>query len=291
MIDLCGFISEIEHTAKKQMSDVSSVGDASKILFTLDKLPKSYSARAKYIKLLQSASAKEPSQAAHTASALDILASHSDYVPDNISKYTTDKFFSSLPWLKEPDKASMLLCSVFSLLYRTSEFTYDEYEKFINTMHSFTDGDTGLIRSGFIDYRRTEPMLYMKGFFYYLVILEYTHSPIRYPSRTIDTCIQFYDRGHLPEPCADKLLECLSWVYCTSRTMRQTGYRYNDCKKRLLEFEEKFCKFLTEFDLSKADIHMLLIIMCTVAEMQSALPGTIKTPCPLKNVLNEITFI
>lgn len=219
----------------------------------LNKLPKSYSARAKYIKILQAGQSekdglceKDLVVTAKALSALRILDSHLTAVPESIQKYKTteglEEFSNSLPWQSKPDTASKKFCALFSLLYETNSLTYEELCGFIAAMHDYTDGDTGLIRSGYIDFHHVKPAKYLIGFLWYLTVLEYTHFPIRYPSRTIDTCIQMYDREYLSKPSIFTAYEWFAWVYCLSRTMRQTGYRYDDCKKRLLEFGEAFLR-------------------------------------------------
>lgn len=302
MINLCGFISEVEQKAKKNLSDPTTMPDCIKILFMLNKLPKSTSARSKYIKLLQSLQGEKSglckhgvSEAAQILSVLNLLDAKFEFPPSAVLEYKDarklDEYSNSLPWMQLPDKAAKDFCSVFALLYLSDSLTYEEYDYFItNSLFNYTDADTGFIRSGFIDYHQTEPMRYLKGFFIYMMILEYTHSALRYPARTIDSCIQCYDRGCFEKFNLDNAYDGLVWTYSVSRTMRRTGYRYEDCKKRLLEFEQKFANFIAEMPSNKPGMRAALILLCIAAELQEALPGTIRTEHPLNNVLNKITF-
>lgn len=302
MINLCGFISELERAAKKHINEsAASVEEAVKILYMIDKLPKSSSARSKYVKLLQSLQGEKSglcrngvSETASVLSALSLLDSKFEFQPASILKHKgseqLESLSNSLPWHDAPTDAAKELCSVFAILYHSDLLTYDEIDSFIQMLYNDTDGDTGLIRNTYIDYRNTEPLRYLKAFFRYLMILEHTHSPIRYPARTIDTCIQFYDRKYIPKLSCNTSYSSLVWVYCTARTMKYTGYRYDDCKKRLLEFEKEFEEFLPKIKITSSYMSLLFIIACIAAELQSALPGTIKTERPLKNVLDQTTY-
>lgn len=302
MINLCGFISDVEQKAKKNLSDPASMPDSIKILFMLNKLPKTSSVRAKYIKLMQSMQGEKSGlcrrgapEAAQILSVLNLLEAKFEFPPSAVLEYKDthklDEFSNSLPWRQLPDKAAKELCSVFSLLYISDLLTFEEYDYFITEkLFNYADSDTGLIRSGFIDYRTAEPMRYLKGFFIYMMVLEYTHSALRYPARAIDSCIQCYDRGALSEFSLDTAYDSLVWVYSTSRTMRRTGYRYDDCKKRLIEFEGKFAEYIAKMPSDKPGVRASLILLCIAAELQEALPGTIRTERPLNNVLNKIIF-
>lgn len=302
MINLCEFVSEAERMARTHLSESSSITDAIKILFMLNKLPKSYSARTKYVKLLQSMQGERSGlcrqgvpETAQVLSALSLLDAQLEFPPTSVLKYNDarklDEFSDSLDWHSDPNTAAGELFSAFTLLYCSDLLTYDDVDGFIQMLYGYTDGDTGLIRSSYIDYHHTSPFFYLEGFFRYLMVLEYTHSPIHYPSRTLDTCIQFYDREYMPKLSTDTAYENLVWVYCISRTMRQTGYRYNDCKKRLAEYEERFAEFIRDTDFSDVNIRALLMLICIAAELQAILPGTIKTSHPLNNVLNKTTFL
>ena len=88
----------------------------------------------------------------------------------------------------------------------------------------------------------------------------------------------------------------IDWVFIVNRASMQTGYRREEVKELLREFAETNLNYLeddienlykTKFD----DLHMLFGVMCTVAELQMALPGEIKSTIPLKNVLDRRPFI
>ena len=77
--------------------------------------------------------------------------------------------------------------------------------------------------------------------------------------------------------------------------MRQTPYRFEDGKKALDSFCDKFIEFMYGIDYENDemfnDLHMLFGSVCCLCELQSALPGKILTTKPLRLVLDRRPFI
>ena len=87
----------------------------------------------------------------------------------------------------------------------------------------------------------------------------------------------------------------VDWAYCINRAMRQTPYRFEDCKRVLTKFTREFIDFLNSIDVHTHDgfndLHMLFGTTCALAELQQALPGVLMTKKPLKLVLDRRPFI
>lgn len=284
--------------------------DAVNIMYILNKLPKSYSARSKYIKIIQALQNPDTGLfhnnsdddyyfTAYCAAALELLNARTLYPIKEMEVLADTKpfmdFVKEQPWSREPQTAAYRTSAVHASLSSCESETFAFKKTYFNWLWEHTDGDTGLIRRGFIDYRRIQPFLYLAGMFYYVLTLEFEHMPIRYPARTIDTCIQLYDRGLSTGFENDALTEALSWIYCTSRAMRQTDYRFRDCKSRMVKFEKTYTEYVLslsfESNMELGNLHNLCIALCTIAEFQSALPGTIMTEKPLNNILDKQPFI
>ena len=84
-------------------------------------------------------------------------------------------------------------------------------------------------------------------------------------------------------------------VYSLTRAMRQTPYRFEDGKRALEEFAERFIKYLYTVDYENDelfnDLHSLFGTVCCLCELQSALPGKVVTTKPLRLVLDRRPFI
>lgn len=284
--------------------------DAVKILYMLNKLPKSCDERDKYISAIQSLQNPETGMfeesthdpfhtTAYCITVLAILGSYPKYPLSDMLKLkdmgSMTEFMSNQPWSKEPCLTSHRISGLYASLELTDNIDDELRKSYFQWLWDNTDGDTGLIRCGFINYHKTQPFNYLAGTFSYMFNFEYWHLPIRYPARIIDTCIQFYDNRVNSMFGKKNSFEELGWVYCINRAMRQTDYRYKDCKERLKNFEKEYLKYLLELDYETSDelndLHMLCGILCTIAELQTALPGTIKTEKPLRSVMDGYPFI
>jgi hypothetical protein len=95
-------------------------------------------------------------------------------------------------------------------------------------------------------------------------------------------------------PCQISFTE-VDLVYCLTRASRQTPYRFNDVKEVLRDLANVYITYLRSLDWETDDglndLHLLFGSACALAELQSALPGEIKTDKPLKLVLDRRPFI
>ena len=84
-------------------------------------------------------------------------------------------------------------------------------------------------------------------------------------------------------------------MYCLTRSLRQSGHRFEACRAALGGFAEDYASFLLSLDLDEHDgandLHSLFGALCCLAELQQALPGTIRTERPLRLVLDRRPFI
>ena len=73
------------------------------------------------------------------------------------------------------------------------------------------------------------------------------------------------------------------------------GIERSRSRRRLTSFAEKYVEFLYSVDPvthdSFNDLHMLFGTVCALAELQTALPGMIRTQKPLRLVLDRRPFI
>ena len=137
---------------------------------------------------------------------------------------------------------------------------------------------------------------YMAGGFHYMFNHEYAHMPLRYPEKIIDCCINMYDKKQLI-PGFGKSADFINidWIYCLTRSARQTTYRYAEVYDRLENFAESYLEYWQNVDWESSeninDLHVLFGGVCALAELQSALRGKMPSRRPLRLVLDRRPFI
>lgn len=287
-----------------------SCADAVNILYTLNKLPERHSERIKLAQAIQalqnpqtglfSEGTHDPFHTtAHCIAALELLDAHLLHpLTDMLPLTEHDKlmeFMEKQPWEEEPCLTSHRVAALYAALVINGDADDEWQDAYFKWLWDNTDENTGLLRTGHIDYGKTQPFQYLVGTFHYMFNFEYKHLPMNYPKPMIDTCIQFYDDSVNPTFGKKAAFEEMDWIYCINRAMRQTDYRYKDCKERLKRFEKEYSDYLLSLDFKTddnlGDLHQLFGTLCGIAEMQSALPGTIRTDKPLRLVLDRRPFI
>lgn len=104
------------------------------------------------------------------------------------------------------------------------------------------DPETGFWRKGRVgngDAGETNSFFpHLAGSFHYLFNHEYAHRPLHYPSAMIDTCLEIERSGQFALGSRISFAE-IDWVYCLTRAVRQSGYRFTDVRTALLTFSER----------------------------------------------------
>ena len=121
------------------------------------------------------------------------------------------------------------------------------------------------------------------------------HMPMHYPEKLIDSALDiFFERRPADFAHAISFHE-VDWVYCITRSSRQTAHRYFESRAALRAFADEYIEYLNSLDPltddGLNDLHTLFGAICCLAELQSALPGEIITEKPLKLVLDRRPFI
>ena len=90
-------------------------------------------------------------------------------------------------------------------------------------------------------------------------------------------------------------LDEIDLVYCLNRARRQTPHRFAEVGAALDELVERVVGLLTDPGYLASsqldDVHQTFGAVCTLAELQRAVPGAILTPRPLRLVLDRRPFI
>ena len=111
----------------------------------------------------------------------------------------------------------------------------------------------------------------------------------------IDSCLTIAHRGCWPALGHSLGFAEIDWVYCITRPLRQCGHRHGECMSVLRDFAAAYGQWLNNQDLSSLpggdDLHVLFGVICCLAELQTALPGQLRTERPLKLPLDRRPFI
>lgn len=206
-----------------------------------------------------------------------------------------EKFLEELDWHENPWSSShdgAGCCSAFAIAGGVSNEWFDWY---FNWLEREVDSTTGFWRKGIVYPADEWQGLFgsLAGGFHYYFTYEYFRLPMPYPESVIETCLLLFEKH-------DRLgreigFAEIDWIYCLSRALRQTAHQRHKALETLWEMCDRLVRTLenpTVLD-SEAynDIHSVFGTLCAVAELQRALPGSIRTPKPLKLVLDRRPFI
>lgn len=280
--------------------------DAANILYTIGYFPKNPDERACWVKTMQSLQNPETGMwteathhtihtTAHVSASLELFDASPLYKCKALKKYTTKEGLYELlekevdwsnPWPQSHKGAGIL-----PSLTNTDMVSLEWKNWYFDWMWEHSNKDNGFFCFG----TPTAPLYqYMAGGFHYIFNHECEHRPLRYPEQIIDSCLHIMEtkEGNLIKQCTFIDVDV---VYCLTRALRQTPYKFYEGKKALEKYAEEYLDMMyaidCENDAAFNDLHMLFGAVCCLAELQSALPGKIITSKPLRLVLDRRPFI
>ena len=289
--------------------------DAANILYTVGRFPKDPEERAEWVRILQSMQDpvtgmfSEPTHhtihtTAHCISALELFDASPKYrcgaldgllAKDGLYGFLENEVDWQRPWPESHKGAGILPCFA-----GTGVITQEWLDLYFDWMWEHSDPGTGFFyfpKNG--EPRKDKLFRYMAGGFHYIFNHEYERRPLRYPEKIVDSCLLIMKNGIGNPEYGNLLTKCgfleIDVVYSLTRAMRYTPHRFYEAKAALEDFAEKFVGFMYSLDPltddSFGDLHMLFGSLCCLAELQTALPGRLKTVTPLKIVLDRRPFI
>ena len=298
--------------------------DASNILYMIGRFPSTLESRLAHYTAMQELQSSESGMfveathhtihtTAHVIAALELYDQKALY-PIKDLEYLKDKealykFLDELPWDDDPWSASHRGAGLYAAMVLNGQADTDWQKLYFDWLYENADPETGFWRKGCVLSGGKPVFHHLAGTFHYLFNHEYEHMPLRYPEKVIDTCIALLERyvTHTNEASmkidsndnwrfGDKISFAeIDWVYCLTRAMRQSPHRFEEGKNALYAFADDYIGWLSSIDRIGSDdfndLHALFGCVCCLAELQSALPGYIKTEKPLKLVLDRRPFI
>lgn len=286
--------------------------DAANILYTIGRFPGDAEERTAWIETLRGLQDSRDGlfhetthhpihTTAHCVAALELFDAGPRQALDGLAEFrdadAMERFLDALDWAGDPWAASHQGAGLYAALTLTGEVSPEWQQRYFRWLWQASDAHTGLWRAGCIqdspegDWYRFH---HLAGTFHYLFNHQYARMPLRYPEALIDTCLDIRARGLFPL-CRFVGFAEVDWVYCLTRSLRQCGHRFNECRQVLLAFAEEHVAFLDgldpETDDGLNDLHTLFGTLCALAELQQALPGHLRTDRPLRLVLDRRPFI
>ncbi len=223
-----------------------------------------------------------------------------------LNKASLYELLDGLDWKGDPWPQSHQGAGVYAALVNAGEDTYEFQKNYFDWFYENCDPVTGFWKKGFADKApysqqrnlngQASVFNYMAGGFHYLFNHEYAKMPLRYPEKVVDSCIRMYTENGLPDNFMKwvNFIE-IDWLYCLNRAIRQTSHRFDEAKRLIRDFGEKYTEYLYSIDHKTHDgfndLHALFGAVCTLAELQAALPGEVITERPMQLVLDNRPFI
>jgi len=205
-------------------------------------------------------------------------------------------FLQQRKWCADPEGAAREAAAVYSILVLNRQANQEWREAFTQWIHSETDTHTGLLRQGCIAPIEVDGqwtlLPYLCAIFYPIALGNYGHQPLCLPWRLIDTALEvmefhrelfFKRRGHRHLP----------WIFCLTRSMRQTAHRHEEVQQSLVQFIPDYLKYL-EVQIGEGHFQgprQIQWDLAGLAELQLALPGRLQSDHPLRQILDRHPFL
>lgn len=292
--------------------DPYGCADAANTLYTLDRMPRDPEVRAGWIATLRSL--QDPASGlfresthhpihttAHCLAALELFDAAPLHPLRELEPLrepaAMERFLDGLDWRGSPWTESHRGAGLYAALWLAGEASAEWVERYFGWLRRACDPDSGLWRAGFLPARDGDGkdlFPHLAGSFHYLFNHEHARRPLPHPAALVDTCLRIHEERLFPFGHFLGFAE-IDQIYCTTRALQQSGHRRAECLAALREIAVRFTDFLSGLDLERddraADLHALFGALCALAELQRALPGEIRTPRPLRLVLDRRPFI
>jgi len=289
--------------------DPYGCADAANILYTIGQFPRETAERAAWVKVLQGF--QDPSDGlfrenthhpfhttAHCIAALELFDARPLHPLTGMAHLAEPvalvAFLESLDWRGDPWSQSHQGAGIYAARVLAGEATPAWEDAYFDWFFQQADHMTGMWRQGCIGPVGNRGIFpHLAGTFHYLFNHEYAHRRLRYPTALARTCVQLW-REDSWWGQAISFAE-VGWVYCLSRALRHGGDIFSEGRHALAQFANRYYWFLRGLDPAARpdwdDLHLLCGAVCCLAELQQALPGTLRTDRPLRLVLDRRPFI
>jgi len=293
-------------------ADAYGTADAVNIMYTLGRLPEDAVAHQKLVDGIRSFQEADsgifldPTHSdihttAHCVAALELLdarpTKHLTFLrPLLDGDGELEEFLDGLDW-GTPWPASHNGAGIYAALSITGEADAGWSDRYFDWLETEASPETGFWRRDAMLPVSESPGLFgnMAGSFHYHFNFVSARRPLPHPERVIDTCLTLLEQSPVDVAKTKVAFKDIDWIFCMNRAERESGYRRDDVISALELVGDRAAAVLTDeahltsedFD----DLHEIFGGLCAIAELQQALPGLIRTPKPLRLVLDRRPFI
>ena len=287
--------------------------DAANLLYTINHFPQDPAERASWVEVLrglqdpqtglfQEATHHPFHTTAHCVSALELFDALPLYPMRELAELRDparmEAFLEGLDWAGRPWTESHKGAGLYVSLVLTGEVGEEWQERYFAWLARENDPQTGFWRRGRVGPAAHSGLStrfpHLAGSFHYLFNHEYGRMPLAHPEAMIDTCLELRRSDPYPIGQAIGFAE-IDWVFCLTRALRQSGHRFAEVRATLETFTAKYIPYLLGLDPATDDglndLHTLFGTSCCLAELQTALPGQLRSAKPLRLVLDRRPFI
>lgn len=296
--------------ARSLGQDPYGCADAANLLYTLGELPNESAGRADWVATLQrlqdpqsglfrESTHHEIHTTAHCLGALELFDALPLHPLEALAPLreigAIETFLDQLDWAGAAWTQAHQGAGVYAALVLARESTVDFENRYFRWLMAEVDPATGLLRRGAISPSPTgEVFSHLAGTFHYLFNFEHARRAWPHPEALVDLCLAIRSVGVFPL-ARHVWFADIDWIYCLSRAMRQTKHRFDEAQSVLAAFAVEYAEFVLQLDPAEDqgldDLHRLFGVVCALAELQRAVPGSLATERPLRLVLDRRPFI
>jgi hypothetical protein len=283
--------------------------DAANILYTINRMPRDPAGRAAWVRTLQNfqdpptGQFREPTHAtehvtAHVIAALELFDARPKhplaFLEPLKDRQALFRFLDSLNW-SQPWATSHRPAGIAASFLNAEAVGREWFDWFFEWFNREADPATGMWRRGAALAAGRPAFDFVGGAFHIHFIYDALREPWPHPDKVIDFVLGTQRPSGLF--LADDFFDFpdIDGVYCLNRALRQCGHRAADCRAALRKTLARCGELVLEnrilehrrFD----DLHVAFGTMCCLAELQQAVPGALRTPRPLRLVLDRRPFI
>ncbi|MBQ8821573.1 MAG: hypothetical protein IJZ82_02940 [Lachnospiraceae bacterium] len=302
------WITQDEKGSRDLGSTPYGCANAVNILYTIGALPSAMEERAAFVKVLQDFQNPEDGlfmnpgnyethTTAFVSGALNLLDAKPLYTAKGFAKYQSKEglwaFMDSIDWAKNPWLGAHLGAGIYASMLLTDTVADDWEDLYFQWLDENADPATGLWKKGALE--GAEAFHYLASTFHYVFNYEYAKRALPYPKELLDTCIKAYREGVCMDFSKSVGWPDIDFTYLLARVQRRAGSRFEETQEILKEIADGLITQLLAMNPEESetlnDLNTLFAIVCTLAVLQDALPGYIRTSKPLKLVLDKRPFL
>lgn len=289
--------------------------DAAHLLYTLGELPGDTATRVAWIAQLQGyqnpATGLFPSGDHHTlhttaftVGALELFDAKPLHPLHGLAEYAARDglraLLDSLDWTNKPWPESHRGAGLYGAMTLAGPAPAEWQDWYFEWLWENQDAATGLWRRGCIRNQNGSPkgaplFHHLASSFHYLFNHDYARRPLRFTEPLVDFCLELHRTKQLPPLGRGLSWNEIDFLYTLRSLQKRTPHRAAETRALIEEIARELVASVLRIDPAKDeglnDLHSLFAGMCSLAVVQEALPGFIRTPKPLRLVLDRRPFL